>query len=1062
MAESPAQRWSDLERIIDQALELAPDLRSSFLEQTCSSDPSLRAEAEQLLRAADAADFFLDQPGPAYAAPLVARVAEGQPLAAGTSLGTYEVVRRLGRGGSATVYLAQDPRHHRSVAIKVLHPELAAALGPERFLREIEIAAALHHPHILPLFDSGVSDGLLYYVMPHVEGESLRRRLEQPEPLTSAEAISIAQQVAAALDHAHRQGVVHRDIKPENILLQDGQAIVADFGIARAIDTAGVDPLSQGGFATGTPAYMSPEQAKGEGSLDGRGDIYSLGCVLYEMLSGQPPFTGPTPRLILARHSTEPVTSLRALVPRIPNAVDHAVLKALAKRPADRFATAGEFVRALVEGSAVSTPHRGRRFLTSTVLMGTIISAALALLFASSFTRRRSAGGPPDPKLVAILPFRTSGAVPDLSWLHEGMADLLAVKLEREPELRAVDPMFVMDRWERVAGSAGGRITMETAAMVARQVGAGRVIEGAVVGTPAHLALTASLLTSPTGQLAAQASVEGPVDSLPALADRLTVRLLSLVAGTEALRLSSITSGSLPALRAYLAGRAAFRKGRLRDAFNAYRQATLLDSTFTLAAVELVHASKWVALNGEEARRGTRLALAGRERLAPSERALLDAWVRPGWTRPEVMQSWRAATTAYPDRADLWYGLGDFYYHEGFLAGLVNPLSLARDAFQHGWALDSARGIDSLGSERAPIVAEPLSHMVEIAQTRGDTALVGALVRLGLAADSTSALGWYLRWHRAVSRGLPAERLFWADSQRIDPEAFALTHRFSGWTGIGEDYRRSAHLMLRRSTFDSPVKAELERRVLALNSAQPHEAALADDLDSPDLIRGLQVRAALYWDGDTSTAAQAAARMVPLASHAILSGESEQHQLQSLCTLATWRLAHGDVRYADVAARRLRRAVVAGLAEGDSVELAQYAVLCAALLEATRATALGLPSARSALERADTLVRILYVGQSLGANLVIARAAEAQGDLTFALRAVRRRAGGYGLLPMWYLSTFLREEGRLAALTGDTAGAIYAYKQYLALRPNPEPSAQSEIDHVRAELATLTRGPSQH
>jgi tRNA A-37 threonylcarbamoyl transferase component Bud32 len=476
MAESPAERWSGLERIIDQALDLAPDLRLSFVQQSCSGDPSLRVDAEQLLRATEAAEFFLDQPAPAYAAPLVARVTEGQPLAPGTTLGPYEVVRRLGRGGTATVYLARDTRHHRSVAIKVLHPELAAALGSERFLREIEIAASLHHPHILPLFDSGASDGLLYYVMPLVEGESLRRRLEQAEPLTTAEAIAIAQQVAAALDHAHRQGVVHRDIKPENILLQDGQAIVADFGIARAIDTAGVDRLSEPGFATGTPTYMSPEQAKGEGPLDGRSDIYSLGCVLYEMLTGQPPFTGPTPRLILARHSTEPVTSLRTLVPTIPKAVDHAVLKALAKRRADRFATAGEFVRALVEGSAVSTPHRGRRFLTSAVLIGTIISAALALLFASSLTRGRSAGGPPDPRLVAILPFRTSGAVPDLSWLHEGMADLLAVKLEREPELRAVDPMFVMDRWERMAGSAGGRITLEAAAMIA--AGATRLSHG--------------------------------------------------------------------------------------------------------------------------------------------------------------------------------------------------------------------------------------------------------------------------------------------------------------------------------------------------------------------------------------------------------------------------------------------------------------------------------------------------------------------------------------------------------------------------------------------------------
>jgi hypothetical protein len=541
------------------------------------------------------------------------------------------------------------------------------------------------------------------------------------------------------------------------------------------------------------------------------------------------------------------------------------------------------------------------------------------------------------------------------------------------------------------------------------------------------------------------------------------VRLLSLAAGTEALRLSSITSGSLPALRAYLTGRAAFRKGRLRKAFNAYREATLLDSTFTLAAVELVHASKWVALNGEEAQRGTRLALAGRERLAPSERALLDAWVRPGWTRPEVLQSWRAATIAYPDRADLWYGLGDFYYHEGFLAGLADPLHLASDAFHHGWALDSARGVDTLGAESAPIVAEPLSHMVEIAQTRGDTKSVERLVRLGLAADSTSAQGWYLRWHRSIIQGLPAERRFWADSERIDPETFALIHRFTAWTGIAsEDYRRSADLMLRRGTFVNPPVAELEHRVLALNGGRPHQAAPVDELDPPGALYGLPVREALYWGGDTILAAEAARRMVRSAAQVGSRGKAEESYIRSLCTLATWRLAHGDVRYAETAARRLQRAVIDGLAPGDSVALARYAVLCAALLEATRTTALRLPSARSALERADSLLRIEYVGQSLGGNLVIARAAEAQGDLPFALRAARRRAGGYGLLPMWYLSTFLHEEGRLAALTGDTMGSIRAYQQYLALRPNAEPSAQSEVSHVRAELATLRRGTSEH
>jgi tRNA A-37 threonylcarbamoyl transferase component Bud32 len=1057
-AESYPSSWTDIEQILDAAFDAAPEDRSALLQRVCS-DPLLRAEIERLLGGKGTTNSFLDEPAAVYAAPLVSRLVEGPLLDSGTILGGYEVVRALGKGATATVYLARDARHHRMVAIKVLHPELATALGPERFLREIEIAATLQHPHILPLFDSGVSDGLLYYVMPHIAGESLRHRLEQADRITRVDAIAIAHQVAAALDYAHRHGVVHRDIKPENILLQDGQAIVADFGIAWAIDAAGAVRSSERSFATGTPAYMSPEQAKGDSRLDGRSDVYSLGCVVYEVLTGQPPFTGPTPRRILERHLTEPIPSLRALCPTIPKAVDGAVRQALAKRPDDRFATAGAFVRALMEAPTELKPLRGSRFRQIAVFLGAFLVAALALRYEVSLTHRSPTPAPPDPRLIAILPFRTSGAAPELTWLQDGMAELLAAKLGGQRELRVADPMMVMNGWQRVTGLGRGRITPDAAFTIARAVGAARVIDGAVAGTPSHLTLTAWLLRSPADRLAAEASVEGPVESLPVLADRLTMRLLSLAAGTEALRLSSISSGSLPALRAYLAGRAAFRRGRLREAFNDFREATLLDSTFALAALELVHTSKWVALNGEEAQWGSRLALAGRERLAPGERALVDAWVRPGTTRPEVMRSWQTATQAYPDQADLWYGLGDFYYHEGALAGLPDPLRMANEAFQRGWALDSARGIDSLASESAPIFAEPLSHMVEIAQVRSDTASVGRLTRLGLAADSTSAQGWYLRWHRALGRGPVAENLFWADSQQVDPETFVLIHRFTAWTNIApEDYWRSADLMLRRGAFADPPAANLQRRVLALNGGRPHDSAVTGDPDPPGVTYGAPVREALYWGGDTILATQLARRMARFADQVGSRGEAQQRHIQSLCTLAAWRLAHGDVRYAESAAGRLESAVIAGLPPSDSVPVAQAALACAALLEATRASTLRLPNARAALERADSLVRTYYVGQSLGANLMIAQAAEAQGDLGFALRAIRRRAGGYVLLPMWYLSTYLREEGRLAALTGDIPGSIRAYRQYLALRPNPEPSAQAEIDEVRAELANLAGG----
>ena len=274
-----------------------------------------------------------------------------EPAVAQALSDRYRIEREIGHGGMAIVYLAEDIRHHRKVALKVLRPELAALIGAERFLAEIRTTANLQHPHILPLHDSGEVQGLqqsfLYYVMPFVEGESLRDRLAREKQLPVGDAVRIATEVASALDYAHRHGVIHRDIKPENILLHDGSALVADFGIALAVSTAGGTRMTETGLSLGTPHYMSPEQAMGEREITARSDVYALGAVLYEMLVGEPPFTGPTAQSIVAKVVTE---EPRALLPRrrtIPPHVEAAVLTALQKLPADRFAGAAEFAAAL-------------------------------------------------------------------------------------------------------------------------------------------------------------------------------------------------------------------------------------------------------------------------------------------------------------------------------------------------------------------------------------------------------------------------------------------------------------------------------------------------------------------------------------------------------------------------------------------------------------------------------------------------------------------------------------------------------------------------------------------
>jgi eukaryotic-like serine/threonine-protein kinase len=443
------ERWREVEAIFLAARDRGPGERAAFLEQACGTDVALRHEVESLLAADEVATGFLEPPTmrglliPDFETALRAKLAD-----------RYALERELGRGGMATVYLAQDVRHHRQVAIKVLHPELGAVLGAERFLREIGIAARLSHPHILPLHDSGALDlGLgrpvLFYAMPYVRGRSLRERLREELQLPLDEAIGVASQVAGALDHAHRQGVIHRDIKPENILLQGGHAVLADFGIARALDAAGGDHLTDSGLTIGTPAYMSPEQSAGSTRLDGRTDIYALGCVLYEMLGGQPPFPGPTPQAILARHAVDPVPSLRTLRPTASHALAQVVTRALAKVPSDRFPTAGDFAEALAAAPTVQSealPSAGRRRRRLAAAVATLAGLAILASGVAAVRARRShevearrvaadlAGE--DQYSIAVLPFVNLSPKKEDEYFSDGMTEELINALSRVEGLR--------------------------------------------------------------------------------------------------------------------------------------------------------------------------------------------------------------------------------------------------------------------------------------------------------------------------------------------------------------------------------------------------------------------------------------------------------------------------------------------------------------------------------------------------------------------------------------------------------------------------------------------------
>jgi TolB-like protein/tetratricopeptide (TPR) repeat protein/tRNA A-37 threonylcarbamoyl transferase component Bud32 len=489
--------------------------------------------------------------------------------------GRYAIERELGRGGMAVVYLATDLKHDRRVAVKVLDPEVARAIGTERFLREIRFSARLSHPNILPLHDSGEAGGFLYYVMPYVEGDSLRARLLRDRHLHLDEAVEIIAQVAAALDHAHAQGVIHRDIKPENILFTGGQVVVADFGIARAIDASGSERLTETGLAIGTPAYMCPEQGTAE-RVDGRADVYSLACVAYEMLGGEPPFTGASPLAVMARHAVDPVPRLRTLRSSTPPGVEHAIERALAKVPADRFATAGEFAAELARASSrhgrAKEERSGRRKRRGMLAVAGV--AVLAVM--AGWWGLHGRGG---IHRFAVLPFAGPDSVPEQEYFVEGVHEELIAELARDG-LGVIARTSVMQY----------RDTDKPVRQIARELGVDAVVEASLTRTGDSVSIEAGLVDGHTQQYLWSRSFTTAVRQLPTLTHDVARAIARAVqpGGSPMARARSSTAREVDpqVYDAYLQGRFHLhRPGReeLETARRYFELALAKDSTYAPA-----------------------------------------------------------------------------------------------------------------------------------------------------------------------------------------------------------------------------------------------------------------------------------------------------------------------------------------------------------------------------------------------------------------------------------------------------------------------------------------------
>ena len=712
-----------------------------------------------------------------------------EPLPIASALADrYTVERELGRGGMATVYLAEEKKHGRKVAIKVLRPEITAALGTERFLREIGIAAQLSHPHIVPLIDSGEAAGLLYYVQPHVTGGSLRERLDAERRLPIKDALRIAQEVGAGLDFAHRKGFVHRDVKPENILFADGHAMLADFGVARACcDAEGKTPrravVTEVGFAVGTPEYMSPEQASGEVDLGTASDMYSLACVIYEMLTGEPPFTAPNPRALMAKHVTERVRPARGMRPEIPVAVEQALAQALEKDPAQRFESTADFVAALVRADS---------------------SAALRPLVTRS---------------IAVLPFVNASPDAENEYLSDGITDELIDALAKISGLRVSSRMSVF-------ALKGKPLDVRA---VGALLGAPVVLEGTVRKAGDRLRITAQLTSTEDGRLLWSQRYDRQLVDVFEIQDEIAGTIVSTLRATMFTELSEHVprryTENINAYGLYLKGRYAWNKRThegVAEAIGYFEQAIAEDPSYAPAyagladsyALDVDYRSIPVAEAYARAKEYARKALALDESVPSAHASLAWSLFIYDWNWAEAEREFRRAIELNPryGSAHQWYGFllssrgqHDAALLEGHTALELDPASVSGRR-SVGWMCFYARRYDQAldhlarAIEMNPMAVEScriLGSVLELAgkSSEAERVLRDAVSLPGADAYTKATLGWVLAraGKRAEAGTILGELEALGRAGYVSPAALAILHIGFGNTDLALDLAEQAY-----------------------------------------------------------------------------------------------------------------------------------------------------------------------------------------------------------------------------------------------------------------------------